>query len=380
MWSEPNPFFASASSVCAPSARVSSSLLRAPIGFFAHSHGSGHLRRCQAIADALEVPSVIFTGRAEGAEDPRVSLLPSDDWGSTGGRLREHAGPCNESLHDAPLGVSGVQVRAAQIASWAAHGRARLLVVDVSVEVTLLARLCGIPTAVVRMHGRRDDMPHVEAYRSASMLLAPFSEEMEQPETPEWIRQKTVYAGCLARTRPASLQRARRADERPVLLCVTGQGGERFEVEQLCALARVLKPWHVVVAGRTSAPAERALPENLTLLGFTDALHDWMQRADVVMGSVGDNMVAEVAHHNKPFVCVPADRPFDEQRVKAQCLERMGVAVCIDGLDRVGCWPTLMERARSAPSAWHLLRTQGAPERAAGALEGLIRELQYVQG
>ena len=87
MWSEPNPFFASASSVCAPSARVSSSLLRAPIGFFAHSHGSGHLRRCQAIADALEVPSVIFTGRAEGAEDPRVSLLPSDDWGSTGGRL-----------------------------------------------------------------------------------------------------------------------------------------------------------------------------------------------------------------------------------------------------------------------------------------------------
>ena len=52
------------------------------------------------------------------------------------------------AFHYAPLGHPGVRDRMAAIARWAAEADPALLVVDVSVEVALLARLLAVPTIV----------------------------------------------------------------------------------------------------------------------------------------------------------------------------------------------------------------------------------------
>lgn len=77
------------------------------------------------------------------------------------------------------------------------------MVVDVSVEVAMLARLASVPTICVRLNGKRDDAPHLEAFRGAIGLMAPFHPTLEMADTPAWIRDKTVYflASLLLRPR-----------------------------------------------------------------------------------------------------------------------------------------------------------------------------------
>ena len=74
------------------------------------------------------------------------------------------------------------------------------MLVDVSVEVALLARLCGVPFAYLRQTGERDDPPHQLAYRWAAGLLAPFPEWLE-PARDAGLgpRAKTAYVGAITR-------------------------------------------------------------------------------------------------------------------------------------------------------------------------------------
>ena len=71
------------------------------------------------------------------------------------------------ALHWAPPGHPGLRERMAQIAAWVATHAPRLVVVDVSVEVTVLVRSMGVPTVVMGMPGARDDAAHQLAYRLA---------------------------------------------------------------------------------------------------------------------------------------------------------------------------------------------------------------------
>ena len=61
------------------------------------------------------------------------------------------------ALHWAPSGHPGLRERMAQIAAWVATHAPRLVVVDVSVEVTVLLRTMGVPTVVMGMPGARHD-------------------------------------------------------------------------------------------------------------------------------------------------------------------------------------------------------------------------------
>ena len=52
--------------------------------------------------------------------------------------------------------------------------RRACMVVDVSVEVAVLARTMGVPTVVMGMPGARDDRPHQLAFRLADAIIAPW--------------------------------------------------------------------------------------------------------------------------------------------------------------------------------------------------------------
>ncbi|WP_293985140.1 hypothetical protein [Sphingobium sp.] len=83
------------------------------------------------------------------------------------------------SLHYAPLRHPGIRLRTAAISRWFEEADPSLMVVDVSTEVAMLARLASVPVAYVRLAGLRVDQPHLEAFRSALTLIAPFHESLE---------------------------------------------------------------------------------------------------------------------------------------------------------------------------------------------------------
>jgi len=338
------------------------------IGYYVHHHGAGHVTRALAIAAALPGPLTLFGSRLpESVDLPQVELchLPVDVApGITG-----EAFAC---LHYAPLGVEGLRERMGLLVDWFRRAWPCLLVVDVSVEVALLARLCGVPTIYLRQRGSRFDAAHELAYATASRLLAPYPKTLEEPDTPDAWRAKTCYAGSLSRYagRTAAAQRESRT-----VTVIAGHGGTAFSRARLATAARACPEWHWTVLGPVVEDAAPA-PANLSFAGSVANPAAWLARAEVVVGSAGDSLVAELADLRCRFVCLPEARPFDEQLSTGRLLAAQGLAITCDSWPAEGDWPGLLAAARQLdPQRWALVSDGEGARRAAACIQAVAREV-----
>jgi predicted glycosyltransferase len=306
------------------------------IGYYVHHHGAGHGVRAATIASQLGYPVTLMGScLPEEALAPHVQrlLLPPD----TAEGVDDGALAC---LHYAPLGVEGLRSRMATLAQWFRDHWPCLLVVDVSVEVAVFARLCSIPVVYVRQHGRRDDAAHQLAYESATALLAPYPSEMEDPELPQQWRAKTFYSGWLSRF----AEHPPAAPEAGRVLVICGRGGSGLTPSLLKAAAAACPAVQLRVAG-VEAEALAGGPPNLVPLGHVRHPLDELRRAGVVIGSASDSLVSEAASLGCRFVAVAEDRPFDEQRHQARRLDKAGVALGLDAWPAADQWPAVLEKA-----------------------------------
>ncbi|MFC8502238.1 glycosyltransferase [Pedococcus sp. NPDC057267] len=334
------------------------------IGYYAHHQGAGHVTRMQAVAAALDEPvwGLSSAPRPSGWSSGWTELARDDD--TAGDPLDGDADVTAQgALHWAPRGHAGLARRAQQVVSWAARHRPRLLVVDVSVEVALLARLAGVPTVVVALPGRREDRAHRLAYDTAEALLAPWpAGTHERSWPPEWVAKTRCVGGISrfdARLRPAAAapSGARPTIPRtgsPALVGPSGTasgGGTPGPT--------VLLLWGAGGRGTTSAQvaAARAATPGWTWLERSPGAHastglwDELLRADVVVTHAGQNAVAEVAAARRPAVVVAQPRPHDEQVATAECVEELGLAVGRTSWPHPHEWPELLERALTTGGA-----------------------------
>lgn len=337
----------------------------AELGYYVHHHGAGHGARAVAIASALQVPVTLF-----GSRRPDGVLPANVQWVQLPMDYAEGvSSPAIESLHYAPLGVRGLNQRMAILAQWFEQHWPCLLVVDVSVEVALLARLCSVPTVYLRQHGTRDDAAHRLAYETAQGLLAPYPQAMATPGDP-WAA-KTYHSGWLSRYngRPAG-----EAAGGTVLL-ISGHGGSGLSAEYAQAVALQCPDWQVRVAGPTPAASGGA---NLHWLGVLADPADEMQRAEVVVGSASDSLVSEAAALGCRYVAVGEQRPFAEQRDQARRLSACNAALGLEeGWPAAERWPALLARARTLNGrTWRQWADPEAARRAARWLETQLARLQ----
>lgn len=337
-----------------------------PIGYYVHHHGAGHFARAAIVADrAGGRITLIGTGLAGRTGAVPCLDLPDDRRdasfdGRDGGSDRPQA------LHYAPIDHDGVRRRVAAIAAWIADAQPALLVVDVSCEVAMLARLASVPTVVVRLAGRREDAPHLQAFRAARSILSPFAAALDDPETPDWLREKTVYCPGLVR-RPHIVAR-----DAETILVVVGQGGATSDGAVWARAARAIpdRKWEVI--GPCSAAPEAI--GNLTLSGWVGDAAERITRAGLVVGSAGDGVVGDVLAAGRPFICIPEDRPFDEQRSKSAGLVRAGAAVLCEDPSRAD-WAALIADAEDlAPEAAAALDDPRGADRLADYLLALADE------
>ncbi len=339
------------------------------IGYYVHHHGFGHRQRAMAIARAA--PSrftLIGTGLADLAGPFDILDLP-DDRLTEAGAFDGEDGTVQRplALHYAPTHHEGVRARVALLASWIERVKPALLVVDVSVEIAMLARLAATPTVYVRLGGLRDDIPHLEAFRGAKALLAPFHADLDEPSMVEWVRAKTHYFPGLTTARPSGGWR------QDTVLVVEGRGGPLANGARLAAVARAMPQYRWRVIGPASEPEDR--PDNLDLLGWVDNPDEEIARAGVVVGAAGDGLVTAVIATGRPFICVAQRRPFSEQTSKARRLGDLGVAVVLEQWPDTACWPRLIAAAQAlSPAAPGRLHDPDGPARAAQFLIATAEE------
>lgn len=335
------------------------------IGYYVHHQGAGHRQRAAAIAAAFEGKvTLIGTGLAENNPDLPLLDLPDDRLrgGAFDGPDRANTPP---ALHYAPLDHAGVRRRVAAISSWIADAQPNLMVVDVSVEVAMLARLASVPIVYMRLSGRRSDRPHCDAFASAAALVAPFAEILDDPATPDWIRDKTLYAGNIVR--PAPVQKV----EPDTVLVVAGRGGEMADGTRWAQAAAAVpdRRWRVI--GPVRPPS--AMPGNIVFSGWIEDAERAIAAAGIVIGAAGDGLVSAVLACDRPFICFPEVRAFDEQAFKAARLAQLDAAIVPAIWPDSQNWQVLIDAAAQQPHRRPaVLRTRDGADRAARFLAQLV--------
>ncbi|RYJ01977.1 MAG: glycosyl transferase, partial [Actinomycetales bacterium] len=260
------------------------------IGYYVHHHGRGHLNRALSINAELG-PVVGLSSLPRPAQwiGPWIELPRDDDRDV----LRNPT--AGGALHWVPEQHRGLRERMHEVSSWISDIEPELMVVDVSVEVALLARLHGVPVVTSVLPGDRSDPPHELVHTAARAVIAPWPSSarsvLRAPATADG-RLETV--GAFSRFDGRAVPE--RADPGRRVVLMLGAGGHALAPEVLDLAREQTSGWEWTVLG----------------LGDTWADDPWesLCAADVVVTHSGQNAVAEVAAARRPAVVVPQDRPF----------------------------------------------------------------------
>ncbi|KQT68931.1 MULTISPECIES: glycosyltransferase [unclassified Aureimonas] len=362
--------------------------MQKPIAFFVHHQGRGHANRTMALASQFSADrpvSVLTAGPHlfDGFQrDIEIVTLPNMI-GASVPTPRLYAEPTPQVMHCVPLGLAEMRKTMRTILDHLDDRQVGLFVVDVSSEISLMARIASTPAVQIRMHGDRSDIGHIGSYESSVGMLAPFDERLEQDDYPAHLRAKTFYTGGLCTTRDAvptkAEARARLGLDpaREIVVAITGGGGSGTPYAPLTVAARAAPEALWLTLGPTHREGHETDFSNLIELGWVPNVTDHLAAADIVVASAGDNTIHEVARIGQKLIVMPEWRYFGEQTRKAEALVRLGAAVGAPAWpgDLAG-WQSLLAEARALDV--EIVRTLFEPEaarRGAAWLEALTDEM-----
>jgi hypothetical protein len=308
------------------------------IGYYIHHQGRGHTNRALAIAAELDQPVTGLSSqpRPDGWTGDWVELSRDDD----GVDPREV--DAYGRLHWVPVHDAGLRDRMAEISKWIAEARPQVIVVDVSVEVAVLARLFGVPVISVVLPGVRADEAHRLGYDISTAIIAAWPQDAEGMISglSASARSRLHCVGAISRFGSRTAERrpsdagavAGAAAPRRVLL-LGGAGGSSLDASTI-AHARASTPdWHWTVLGSRGGR-------------WVDDPWPQICSADVVVTHAGQNALADVAAARRPAIVIPEARPHEEQVTTASVLagsSRWPALVRWD-FPEAG-WPALLDEA-----------------------------------
>ncbi|WP_084442892.1 glycosyltransferase [Arthrobacter sp. CAL618] len=312
------------------------------VAYYTHHHGSGHLRHALNIA-RLEVVDLLVTGSTEPAglrtiPHTRFAQLTTD----TGPDGEPYPTPEEPFLHYTPIN-SAIRHRFAELhAAWRDFDP-QVIIIDVSAEAAIFARLCGYPVIYRRMPGDRSDAVHELAYASASELVAYYPRRLEESSYLEAFGHRTQYLGMLSPTGGAETDSAKPGGR--IITVQTSLGGNGVNLGDLVQAARSCPSWQWNVAGLSTGSIE--LPPNVRLLGVLKDPAQELAAADIIITSAGYHAVAAAAAAGRPTILVPEERPFGEQAAFARALAITAGIPMAESWSDVS-WPDLLRQAEAS--------------------------------
>ena len=253
-----------------------------------------------------------------------------------------------------------------------------------SAEISQYLRFLGVPVIAVRQHGDRTDYPHLAGYDAAYKLFAPFPHALECRTVPGWIQSKTIYSPGFSRYCERSLNMSEARTElnisssQRVVVVLNGKGGGKHSLKQLTEAAAATPEWLWLVVGKVEADSTSA--NNLRVVGWCEDTYPYLKAADVAIASGGHNTIMELGTAQLPFLCIPEDRPFDEQKIKAELLHNLGLCIMTDAFPKNSAIGIILKRLQQInPHRWsELMATDGAAQ-AAKAIESEVKLLSSYQ-
>lgn len=321
------------------------------ISYYAHHVGSGHLRHARRIIDAS-----VFEVQVTSTGPNRGTLLPA---GTNYVSLTADVHPEQTNqpaaggyLHYAPVGRHITERFATLNQAWKRFAP-DLVMVDVSVEVALFAKLSGYRVAMRRMPGKRSDKAHAMAYGIVDALFAYYPQELEDAGHLERYAHKSHY---LAVPRPAtnlaeSQDSSGSADAGtlPGKVVVQTSLGSSIGQADIVRAAACASQWSWEVLGSVNPDGSR-IPENLRFHGVVPDPAPFLAQATVVITSSGHNAVSAAAACGRPVLLIPEERPFDEQRCYASMLQRATGCLMLDSWQSPANWDLILEQTAQTDS------------------------------
>lgn len=295
------------------------------IGYYVHHVGTGHLRHAQSISAHLPGEVHVLSSLSRPDDWTRRWIpLERDDTGVDVPDPTAHG-----ELHWVPRHHRGLSARMARIAQWIEDERPAVLVVDVSVEVAVFARLMGVPTVVMALPGERTDSAHRVGYATADALVAPWPADLPEMDRhlQPW-RDRTTHVGGLSRFAGRRPYRHRPAGRR--VLVLQGSGGSATTPDDFVDAAAATPGW----TWRRLGPGAWSEDPWAEICG-----------ADVVVTHAGLGALADVAAARRPTVVIPEARPFGEQSATAAALKSAGIAVTAPAWPAPNEWPDVLHAA-----------------------------------
>ena len=337
------------------------------IGYYVHHHGAGHSTRATAVARAcaaLGERVVGLSSRPRPADWPGEWVeLPDDTTGidDIAAPAAHHDVTAGGALHFAPL-RAGFGPRQQAIAQWVSRAQPRVVVVDVSVEVTALVRLLGVPVVTVAMPGDRTDAAHRLGYRLATRIVAcwPAGAHPDHVVTGPDLVGRTTFVGGISWFADAGGALGSHSAGTP-----GGAAGGRASAQRDPGLGVLLWGHGSNAPGpgatATLRAADPAVRWELARDLPPGELRSLLDRAGVVVTHAGQGAVADIAAAGAPAVVLGQDRPHDEQAATARALDRLGLAATGVGWPAAHQWPGLLGTARRiGGSGWERWLGPGA--------------------
>lgn len=322
--------------------------VRGPILWYVHHDGAGHWRRALAVVRQLSRDVVLMSSAQPPGllpENARFLPLPPDFPAGSEPTERAEAGG---ALHWAPPHHRGLLTRNGAILAQAARIQPSLAVVDMSVEVTALLRISGIPVIAVRLPGERTDAAH--------QLGFDLADEVVMPVPARWGLHsglaRTVSVGLVSTLDPSAATAV--PVDGPVVV-LPGRGSRRLDLAGCARIAAELPERRVRVLGLDRSPELLAHPDlpgaygpNLDFAGRIVDPAAALAAASVVVTNGGLGALADIVRAGRPVVVLPEDRPFHEQQATAAALEAGGGATLLAEAPAAGGWRTVIENAIAA--------------------------------
>lgn len=340
------------------------------ISYYAHHMGSGHLRHARRIVETrmfdVQVASTGPMNQALLPEGTNYVPLASDI-------LENHAGEITAGgyFHYAPADIRITKRFSTLNQAWYQFAP-DLVMVDVSVEVAIFARLSGYRVALRRMPGQRTDQAHELGYGIADALFAYYPESIEEASHLQRYGSKSYYLPSpdpVGYSDPGPRTSFPREASRKV--AVQTSLGAAISLDEIARAAASAPSWSWDVLGSVQR-ATGAMPDNLRSHGTVSNPEQWMADADVIITSTGHNAVVAAASCRKPALLIPEERPFGEQMAYARMLHRATGYPMLDSWNTPVDWNALLPVAASKNPDALAMVLFGDHDGFADALHGMV--------
>ena len=314
------------------------------VSYYAHHFGTGHLRHAQNVASTK-----MFDIQVASTGPRNPDLLPgpaeyvelNSDVGNDGaqGQL-----PAGDYLHYAPVGEH-IKERFATLSQAWRRFDPDVVMVDVSVEVALFARLSGYRVAFRRMPGTRTDPAHRLAYCLADAIFGYFPSALEDQAHLEIFGRKSHYLGVPAPGNPSpGAERDSSPPGNGPRVVVQTSLASSIPLRDVARAAAASPGWSWQIVGSVD-PDGTPLPRNLVLHGVLPDPAPLMRTANLVISSAGHNAVVAAAACRRPVLLIPEKRPFAEQLAFARALHGKAGVALLETWSPPAPWPEVLEHA-----------------------------------